>query len=231
MPWQKRTFITTHNNVKDDENTYTLHDIIIPAGRTAKLIRVPDPYSQDFRVSEVCDKLKFIEGSPIIILAGAYTQRAGKVLAGIARAAFRAGATIIDSGVGSGIEKFCMRKDVPLVGVCPEKEIAYPKINPTKRDDNELTNGHTHFFLTGNEDKPMSWGDEAKFKSDLAQRLAKGRSKYDKGINCKILTIVMGDNPGCIEDIMQARDNCYPVIFVQGSPMSNDVIHAKGGFP
>ena len=217
--------------MKEAESTYTLHDIIIPAGRTAKLVRIPDPYSEDFRITEICDKLKFVDPSPVIIMAGAMTQRAGKVLAGIARAAFRAGATIIDSGVGSGIEKFCMRKDVILVGVCPEQEISYPKINPTKREDNELTNGHTHFFLTGNEDKPMSWGDEAKMKVDLARRLAKGRSKYDKSLNCKIVTIVIGDNQGCIEDIMQARDNGFPVIFVEGSPLCDDVIAAKGGFP
>ena len=83
---------------------------MIPAGWTAKLIWVPDPYSPDFWVSEVCDKLKFIENAPVIILAGAWGIWAGKVLAGIAWAAFRAGAYVIDSGVGSGIEKFCMRK-------------------------------------------------------------------------------------------------------------------------
>ena len=116
------------------------------------MIRIPDPYSEDFRISEVCDKLKFIDAPPVIILAGAMTSRAGKTLAGIARAAFKAGAIIIDSGIGSGIEKFCIRKDVPLLGVCPDAEIAYPKINPTKREDNELTNGHTHFFLAGNDD-------------------------------------------------------------------------------
>ena len=172
------------------------------------MIRIPDPYSEDFRISEVCDKLKFIDATPVIILAGAMTSRAGKTLAGIARAAFKAGAIIIDSGIGSGIEKFCIRKDVPLLGVAPETEIAYPKINPTKREDNELTNGHTHFFLTGNQDnkegnaKKMSWGDEAKLKADLAKRLAEGRKKFDKSFVCKVITIVLGDNPGCIEDIM-----------------------------
>jgi hypothetical protein len=83
---------------------------MIPAGWTGKLIWIPDPYSTDFRVSEVCDKLKFIEAAPVIVLAGAWGSWARKVLAGIARAAFWAGAYVIDSGVGSGIEKFCMRK-------------------------------------------------------------------------------------------------------------------------
>ena len=43
------------------------------------------------------------------------------------------------------------------MGVCPASEITYPKINPTTRKDNELTNGHTHFFLIGDE-KKMEWG-------------------------------------------------------------------------
>jgi hypothetical protein len=58
----------------------------------------------------VADKLKFIDARPVIILAGAMTDRAGKVLAGVARAAFRTDAYVIDSGLFSGIEKFCMRK-------------------------------------------------------------------------------------------------------------------------
>jgi len=156
--------------------TYTLHDIMIPAGKTAKLVWVPDPYSPDFRASEVFDKLKLIDATPVIILAGAYGQRAGKTMAGIARAAFRAGAVIIDSGVGSGIEKFCLWKNVPLIGVCPESQISYPKINPTKRNENELTNGHTHFFLIGDDaGKKFAWGEEAQLKAEIAKRIAKGR--------------------------------------------------------
>lgn len=138
---------------------------MIPAGRTAKLVRIPNPNHEDFRVSEVCDRLKFIEPTPVIILAGAMTERAGKVLAGVCRAAFRIDACIIDSGIGSGIEKFCMRKNVPLIGVCPEHVIAYPKINPTTRKDNELTNGHTHFFMTGDERNPFKWGEECVLKA------------------------------------------------------------------
>ena len=56
------------------------------------------------------------------------------------------------------------------MGVFPEKEISYPRINPSQRRDNELTNGHTHFFLLGDETKKFEWGDETKLKFDLAQR-------------------------------------------------------------
>ena len=40
---------------------------------------------------------------------------------------------------------------MPLIGVSPESEIAYPKINPPKWNENELTNGHTDFFLIGDD--------------------------------------------------------------------------------
>lgn len=178
----RKTFITQDKNKKELENLFTLHDMMIPAGKTSKLIRVPNPNHEDFRVTEPFDKLKFVEPTPVIILAGAMTERAGKVLAGVARAAFRAGACVIDSGIGSGIEKFCMRKSVPLVGVCPENEISYP-VNSSNKKENELTNGHTHFVLIGDDSKnKYKWGDEAKLKAEVAKRIARGRNKYGSGL-------------------------------------------------
>ena len=60
--------------------------------------------------------------------------------------------------------------DVSLMGVVPESEITYPRINPAQRKDNELTNGHTHFFLIGDDSKKFEYGDESKLKFDLAMR-------------------------------------------------------------
>jgi len=166
----RKTFITENQKETEMKEAWTLHDMMIPAGNTVKLVRIPDHSDPDFRVSEVCDKLKFTQPTPVIILAGAMTQRAGKTLAGVARAAFRTDSVIIDSGLGSGIEKFCLRKHVTLVGVAPEHEIIYPRISPNEKHDNELTNGHTHFVLLGDqeaqmknsriEQKSYSWGDE-----------------------------------------------------------------------
>jgi len=226
----RKTFITQDKNKKEQVNLYTLHDMMIPAGRTAKLVRVADPTAEDFRVTEPMDKLKFVEPTPVIILAGAMTDRAGKVLAGVARAAFRAGACIIDSGVGSGIEKFCLRKNVPLIGVCPEAEISYP-VNSSNKKENELTNGHTHFFLIGSEDskKSFKWGEEAKLKAEVAKRVAKGRTKYGNSYTWKIITVVVGDNPNCVEDIVQAKENDFPIIVLEGSQFCSDIISAKGG--
>jgi len=92
--------------------------------------------------------------------------------------------------------------DVPLIGVAPEKEIQFPRINPTKRHENELTNGHTHFVLIGNEDVRYDWGDETQVKFDLAKRIAAGRATFGGSkFTCKIITIMLGDNPYCVNDI------------------------------
>ena len=73
----RKTFITENQKKMDDNKAkWTLHDMIIPAGKTAKLIRIKDPRDPDFRVSEICDKIKFVNATPVIILAGAMTQRA-----------------------------------------------------------------------------------------------------------------------------------------------------------
>ena len=56
--------------------------------------------------------------------------------------------------------------------------MTYPRINPAQRKDNELTNGHSHFILRGDENKKFAWGDESLIKFDLAQRIAIGRNKF-----------------------------------------------------
>ena len=189
--------------------------MMIPAGMTSKLVRVKDPGNEDFRISEVADKLKLINPTPVIILAGAMTQRAGKTLAGVARAAFRADATIIDSGIGSGIEKFCIRKRIPFFGVAPDECIQYPRLSQEAPKDNELTNGHSHFVLIGDKEaqesykknkkgerpKSFEWGDETYVKFDLAKRIAAGRNKKNGGPPCKIVTVLLGDNAKCAKEI------------------------------
>lgn len=130
-----------------------------------------DPESRQLGFPEILNRFKLDEGLPVIVLCGARNSNRGKFLAGIARVAFRTDAVIIDSGLQTGIETFTMRKNVKLVGVAPEGEILYPKINPTVRDPNELSNGHTHLFLLCNTDKrKYTWGEEAAFKYNLANQ-------------------------------------------------------------
>lgn len=126
----RKTFITDNQRKAEEEESWTLHNMMIPAGQTAKLVRVTNPLSTDFRISEVADRLKFIQPTPVVILAGAITERVGKTMAGICRAAFNTGAFVIDSGLGTQIEKFCQRKGVILIGVYPEAEVDYPRVNP-----------------------------------------------------------------------------------------------------
>lgn len=53
------------------------------------------------------------------------------------------------------------------MGVFPENQVTMPKINPTQKYANQLTNGHTHLFmLTG---KNHKWGAEAKLKYSIAR--------------------------------------------------------------
>ena len=98
-------------------------------------------------------------------------------MAGICRGSFNTKSMILDSGMASNIERHCIRRGVRLIGVCPEACIAYPKLS--KKQYNELTNGHSHFFLIGTEDKKVqfAWGDESPLKYDLAKRIAAGRTK------------------------------------------------------
>lgn len=95
--------------------------------------------------------------------------------------------------------------DVKLVGVFPENQVTMPKINPTQKYPNQLTNGHTHLFMLCG--KMLPWGSEARIKFMLAKNLAYGDRetlKIQKGggvpkhVNtdppCKIVYIVMGDS-------------------------------------
>jgi hypothetical protein len=100
------------------------------------------------------------------------------------------------------------------MGVSPDKEIIYPRINPEGKKPTELTNGHTHFFLIGDppEDavppskdersslakkrrKEFYWGEEAPVKLDLARRIAAGRPKKNGPPSCKCVMVLTGDNP------------------------------------
>ena len=46
-----------------------------------------------------------------------------------------------------------------------------------------------------------------------------------------MITIVLGDNESCIQDIRFAKKNQFPIIFLAGSMLCNDVVVRKGGFP
>lgn len=72
--------------------------------------KIENPKISDAHLLSVIRAFKFVEGSPVIILSGARDSGRGKLLAGLSRAAFRSDAVILDSGLETGIESFCLRR-------------------------------------------------------------------------------------------------------------------------
>lgn len=81
-----------------------------------------------------------------------------------------------------------------------------PKINPTQKYPNQLTNGHTHLFMLNG--KTGQWGSEAQVKYLLAKTIARGDREtmriqkgtgmpkhYNTDPSCKIVYVLMGDSP------------------------------------
>ena len=64
----------------------------------------------DENLVSILESFKIDEALPSIIMAGSRDSDRGKLLAGVARAAFRSDAVIMDSGVKSGIENYCLRR-------------------------------------------------------------------------------------------------------------------------
>ena len=92
---------------------YNLNDMLFPKGKVAKLCRLRTPDYTEIKLKEVMTEFKFIKPRPVVVLAGARFAEKGKFLAGIARAAFKTNAVVIDSGIRTGIEPFCMRNRTP----------------------------------------------------------------------------------------------------------------------
>ena len=67
-----------------------------------------DKYQE--KIPSILESFKIEEALPSIIIAGNRDSQRGKLLAGVARAAFRSDAVIMDSGVKSGIENYCLRR-------------------------------------------------------------------------------------------------------------------------
>ena len=212
----KKLLMTEVTNVFDTKDLYHFHDLIVPGGKNASLCLVNEPFNKNLRVSDIADHFKFIEPQQVIVLIGANTRRKVKLFAGISRAALNTRAIIIDSGLQTGIEKFCLRKNITLIGIAPENKIEYPKINPEEFSNSLLTNGHTHFILLGKDDKSLNWGQEAKFKVNFAERLANGR-KGAYQYKAKVVGIILGNIPNCTDEVLMFMENKWPLILVEDS--------------
>ena len=215
----KKLLMTEVTNVFDTKDLYHFHDLIVPGGKNASLCLVNEPFNKNLRVSDIADHFKFIEPQQVIVLIGANTRRKIKLFAGISRAALNTRAVIIDSGLQTGIEKFCLRKNITLIGIAPENKIEYPKINPEEFSNSLLTNGHTHFILLGKDDKSLNWGQEAKFKVNFAERLANGR-KGAYQYKAKVVGIILGNIPNCTDEVLMFMEKKWPLILVEDSDFS-----------
>ena len=114
-----------------------------------------------------------------------------------------------------------------MIGVAPEDMIEYPKLNSHETFSNKLlTNGHSHFILLEKHDKNRVWGDEVKFKLQLAERLASGR----KGFNykCKIIGLILGNIP-CEDEIIIFIDKNIPLILIEDSQLSANIKDLRNG--
>ena len=215
----KKILMTEVTNVFDTKDLYHVHDLIVPGGKNSSLCLVNEPFNKNLRVSYIADHFKFIEPQQVIVLIGANTRRKIKLFAGISRAALNTRAIIIDSGLQTGIEKFCLRKNITLIGIAPENKIEYPKINPEEFSNTLLTNGHTHFILLGKDDKTLNWGQEAKFKVNFAERLANGR-KGAYQYKAKVVGIILGNIPNCTDEVLMFMEKKWPLILVEDSDFS-----------
>ena len=88
--------------------------MLCPKGPVIKLCRTRTPKLEKFNLKEILTKFKLTKPQPVIVLSGCRFAEKVSFLGGIARAAFKTGAMIIDSGVRTGIETFCMRNSKTL---------------------------------------------------------------------------------------------------------------------
>ena len=221
-PKKKKLLMTEVSNAIDNRNFFNYHDMIVPGGRNASLCLVNDPLNKNLRISDVADHYKFIEPQQVIVLIGANTKNKIKLFAGISRAALNTRAIILDSGLQTGIEKFCLRKNITLIGIAPENKIEYPKINAEEFSNTLLTNGHTHFILLGKDDKSLDWGKEARFKVNFAERLASGR-KGAYQYKAKVVGIIFGNIPNCEDECKMFVDKGWPLILVEDSEFALNI--------
>lgn len=212
----KKLLMTEVTNNFDNKDFFNFHDLIVPGGKNASLCLVNEPFNKNLRVTDIADHFKFYEPQQVIVLIGANTKRKVKLFAGISRAALNTRAIIIDSGLQTGIEKFCLRKNLTLIGIAPENKIEYPKINPEEFSNTLLTNGHTHFILLGKDDKTLNWGQEAKFKVNFAERLANGR-KGAFQYKAKVVGVILGNIPNCVDECLMFMEKKWPLILVDDS--------------
>jgi len=205
---------------------YTLYDFVFPGGiigKMAKLEKVVDVGEPELMT--ILEKFKFDKPRPVIVCSGSRNAERGKFLAGIVRAAHRTDAVLIDSGIKSGIENYCIRRETTLIGVYPECMVSMPKLAAEKIPANVITNGHTHNFMIC--DKLYhKWGTESKLCMEIAENIRQGSqaARDLKCSPCKMIMVVLGDDESSLGEIKIAVSKKIPIILVDGSDLCSRLI-------
>lgn len=228
------------NGIPKYDEIITYHDLIVPGGKNSRLVRffilkclIHEPSSKTIRVTEIADHYKFYDPCPVINIIGGNSNKVGKLMAGLTRAAYNTRAIIVDSGVETGVEQFCLRKNITLIGIAPEFMIELPKPNSDLFSKKMLTNGHSHFILIGNNENKLVWGEECKLKVSFIERLLSGRKGYN--YKCKTVGILMGNIDGCENEINyvsffnQYIERKYPLILIEDSELSCTIKEIRNG--
>jgi hypothetical protein len=217
----KNNIFDTEVNKPISKGLFSFHDLIVPGGKNAKLCLINEPFNKNLRITEIVDHFNFYEPFPVINIIGGNTNRKTKLMAGLSRVALNCRAIVIDSGIQTGIEKFCLRKNLNLIGIAPENKIEYPK-NTNEFSNKLLTNGHTHFILLGKDDKKLNWGDEIKFKINFIERLIKGK-KGAFNYECKVVGILLGNIQNSIDECLIFIEKKWPLILIDDSDLASEI--------
>lgn len=97
-------------------------------------------------------------------------------------------AAIMTYGTSTGIETFCQRRGIKLIGVNYENKVKYPKVKPTEIDNNQLSNGHTHLFLFQQKNDDIDILNRMRFT--IASDICQGAS--EKYYKCKTVVLFFG---------------------------------------
>ena len=135
---------------------------------------------------------------------------------------------VVDSGMATGIEKSCQNLGLSCVGVFPEKQVTFPKIQQTEPLETDLALGHSHYFMVCNDeyDSYTNWGSESKIKYQIIDEISKGSvQNREAGYSeCKKVVVCMGDHMSCLQDLKFAVQYDWPILVVKGSEVTDKII-------
>lgn len=218
-------------------------EVTFPNGNQAKLIQVE-------RNAEPAGVLRLLEiqnPGAVIMIAGAagsldqgIRSRLLQLFSrGIARAAIKRGAVIIDGGTQAGVMDLMGRGvaersfQTPLLGVAPAGLVTYQGQpgSSAPADFAPLEPNHSHFVLVEGD----AWGDETRLMYALGKALSQPDTAPPSANGAQqtmekypVVTILAGGNPEGIakEEVLSAVRSGWPVTVIEGSGGLADTLAA-----